>query len=451
MSKNVEINIKNESGYEVLYPKTITDIIETDNGDGLQDYLENQRYTKVGDVLYTVRPVEEFTTEWMECNGQKVPGNYLINEYLDNDLKWNRGTESDIIDFTSYRMKYEGKYFDTNGTEVVCCIDLSDTGWPSSSENLNLYRTTDLVNWARYLVLNSNYSGYEGNVVYLNNSWFLIYSGGNNRYYCKEIDFSDLAPTNMGMKLAYSSEYSNFLVQKIDNKIVVLLYNEYDGYAYAGFNVLISEDGKSWSESGVTKVLGRETGFRAISRIQKINNVYCFFAVSGTNLYKCTCISSNLLDWDYAEIYSSLPQEATLDYCIQVSETETNCYIFLYSCIVILNKNLVMSKLITPNYCNLKFPNFSDYQNNYFTAVYSGIVYSGKDINNLEQKKTMSDIYQPEYAYGRKINYNNEETYIFIYETNSSNNYGVKSLSVKNENYLPNLAQEECNVMIKVN
>ena len=85
MAKNIEMNYKSESGYEILYPSTITSNVTNLDGMNLTDILDNQRMFKVGDLLYTNRNPDSFSTEWMECNGQEAPAGSLINGEINND------------------------------------------------------------------------------------------------------------------------------------------------------------------------------------------------------------------------------------------------------------------------------------------------------------------------------------------------------------------------------
>ena len=148
MSKNIEINYKNDSStYETLYPKSIaTNITMPDSNITIDQAIENHRTDdtfEVGDIICTTRP--NMSEKWLECKG----GYIKKEDYPDLTFlpSYYYGvSEEQSIDYILSQgvIETNGVLFSRIGTKMVYSID---------KENWNELIDTgsEKVAWAKYI------------------------------------------------------------------------------------------------------------------------------------------------------------------------------------------------------------------------------------------------------------------------------------------------------------
>ena len=76
MARNIEMNYKTESGYEVVYPSVMVENIgdlESWADENFYDKAEVDNNTwRIGDIRPTIR--DDLGDEWLLCNGSFIPG-----------------------------------------------------------------------------------------------------------------------------------------------------------------------------------------------------------------------------------------------------------------------------------------------------------------------------------------------------------------------------------------
>ena len=104
MSRNIEINIKQQNGevtnYETLYPKTVSKNILYNGDDEVTvwDKLNNLTPSttfEVGDILYTNKIINLDNNIWAECNGSLIEDNENLKLYYSFEMS------NESIDFSS--------------------------------------------------------------------------------------------------------------------------------------------------------------------------------------------------------------------------------------------------------------------------------------------------------------------------------------------------------------
>lgn len=103
MSRNIEINIKQQNGevtnYETLYPKTVSKNILYSGEDNVTvwDKLNNLTPSttfEVGDILLTSKTINLGTNQWLVCDGSSVNIDlYPELKIQGNNFTLSRGTE----------------------------------------------------------------------------------------------------------------------------------------------------------------------------------------------------------------------------------------------------------------------------------------------------------------------------------------------------------------------
>ncbi len=140
MSKNIEMNIKIEDGYEVLYPKTKGSNVVLDSGMTVEQKVNNiypDDVFEVGDILCTTK--QNIGEEWIECNGEYINYNqadnlsYLPKQYLKT---WETVAE-EKVDKTVYFC--HGVYFSSLNT--IGRYSTDRTNWI----NLNTMEIYDVI------------------------------------------------------------------------------------------------------------------------------------------------------------------------------------------------------------------------------------------------------------------------------------------------------------------
>lgn len=142
MSKNIEMNYKTESGYEVVYPSVMVDNI----GD-LQSYLEENYYNKgeidgntwaVGDIRPSTRT--DLSDDWHLCDGSELSDN--VNEELYDILSQN------FIPFATH--KSSGMYNNIAYTSVFTHDEITGMEfWVDG--NIIKYRNSNTTSsWSQY-------------------------------------------------------------------------------------------------------------------------------------------------------------------------------------------------------------------------------------------------------------------------------------------------------------
>lgn len=96
MATNIEMNVKQESGYEVLYPQTQAQNVMVDGGQNIKQYIDTSvsnvvvdNSFRVGDIISTTRN-DLNKSKWVECFGQslnKYPNIPKVLELLVNGNK----------------------------------------------------------------------------------------------------------------------------------------------------------------------------------------------------------------------------------------------------------------------------------------------------------------------------------------------------------------------------
>lgn len=142
MSKNIEMNYKTESGYEVVYPSVMVDNI----GD-LQSYLEENYYNKgevdgntwaIGDIRPSTRM--DLSDDWHLCDGSELNEN--TNEELYDILSQN------FIPFATY--KNSGMYNNIAYTSVFTHDEITGMEFWVQDNVINYRNSNTTSSWSQY-------------------------------------------------------------------------------------------------------------------------------------------------------------------------------------------------------------------------------------------------------------------------------------------------------------
>ncbi len=260
MSKNIEINYKNDSSiYETLYPKSLaTNITMPDSNITIDQAIENHRTDdtfEVGDIICTTRP--NMSEKWLECDGESVDVDSLegviestpLSRYENKGIV-NSGVISSLRPYNFWRLSnnslVSGRYLfdltDENMWENYKQIDLGGYGFTwayydnvrekyyfLSKHNSNLtIRTFDKsLNFISYDDGESadEISGYSNCV---NNNYFYFVARNGDYIEIFQIDLE-----NDVIKLIKSirdSDYLNDMYIFYQNDYFYLFGNENTGY-----------------------------------------------------------------------------------------------------------------------------------------------------------------------------------------------------------------------------
>lgn len=162
--RNIEINYKNaELNYDVLYPKTKSDLLVMSGGEDLDEYFQYGRQYQVGDILTTMRSIDSFNNEWMVCDGSEVPSGYNINSLLNEDDTFNKAPnkQTTSLGYTDINKNIK----EQNGVVGIIMGTV-------------FYYTIDMVTWHR-VVLTNYFSRFYGFHFYydLNLEKYIIIGG----------------------------------------------------------------------------------------------------------------------------------------------------------------------------------------------------------------------------------------------------------------------------------
>lgn len=197
MSRNIEINIKQQNGevtnYETLYPKTISKNILYSGEDSVTvwDKLNNLTPSttfEIGDILLTSKIINLGTNQWLICDGSSVNIDlYPELKTQGNNFTLSRGTEEQQNIYPNSLLVYgknSGLYYATAADistakkSVFFCKDTDDVS------NINNWKAVEVVDFSG----NYSFKGIIGGEKIGSYYFFLLFcpyisSGGNYFYY----------------------------------------------------------------------------------------------------------------------------------------------------------------------------------------------------------------------------------------------------------------------------
>lgn len=68
MAKNIEMQQKTSSGYEVIYPRTLINNVVTQDGKNLQNIIDGE----IGDIKLSANKLTREDSNWIKCDGQDI-------------------------------------------------------------------------------------------------------------------------------------------------------------------------------------------------------------------------------------------------------------------------------------------------------------------------------------------------------------------------------------------
>lgn len=320
MSRNIEINIKQQNGevtnYETLYPKTVSKNILYSGEDSVTvwDKLNNLTPSttfEVGDILLTSKTINLGTNQWLPCDGTVVDiAKYPDLGILGSSFLVNSGKdiESNIYpDSLIVYGKNSGLYYalaadlSTSPRSIFFCKDSDDIS------NINNWKAVEFINF------NNDYQklgGIVGGEKIGNYYFFLINtpytsSGGNNGYYYMVLD-EDLNRKFLSDTFASDKQGGLCIwagiIKESDVSYDVCFQQEgvNSSYPWCAYIYNINLTNRTWT---------RKTAYSSrINYLQKIENVYYAYSIwSEANLY-----SSNNLTNDYPSKWTFVSNSAKI-------------------------------------------------------------------------------------------------------------------------------------------
>lgn len=307
MSRNIEINIKQQNGdvtnYETLYPKTVSKNILYSGEDNVTvwDKLNNLTPSttfEVGDILLTSKIINLGTNQWLICDGSSVNTDlYPDLKTQGNNFTVTAGTENNLV-------VAEGLYIVGACCGLYCARPIDNDTYTSSLFFCKKENDTSVFsNWKAVEVVNFKITNYQGYNFYnitggekIDNKYFFLLncpyqsSSTDTIYYyyivlnenLERLFLSDrINPSRRGGHIKWigitkESEESYNVIYGDENantalKFAALVYN-------------INLTNKTWSV--VTTDSSRDN---YINWIEKINGIY-YFAYWGA-IYKCNTLN----------------------------------------------------------------------------------------------------------------------------------------------------------------
>lgn len=302
MSRNIEINIKQQNGdvtnYETLYPKTVSKNILYSGEDNVTvwDKLNNLTPSttfEVGDILLTSKTINLGTNQWLICDGSSVNIDlYPELKIQGNNFTLSKGTEEQQNIYPNSLVVYgknSGLYYATAADistakkSVFFCKDTDDVS------NINNWKAVEVADF------NANYSfkGIIGGEKIGSYYFFLLFcpyisSEGNYFYYYVVLD------ENLERKFLSEQFVANKrngrciwagLIKESEESYDVCYQNEGANSSHPWYTFIynINLTNKTWTQ---------KTSYNSnINYLEKIDGVYYAYAIGA--LYSSNILSNN--------------------------------------------------------------------------------------------------------------------------------------------------------------
>lgn len=302
MSRNIEINIKQQNGevtnYETLYPKTISKNILYSGEDSVTvwDKLNNLTPSttfEVGDILLTSKTINLGTNQWLICDGSSVNIDlYPELKIQGNNFTLSKGTEEQQNIYPNSLLVYgknSGLYYATAADistakkSVFFCKDTNDVS------DINNWKAVEVVDFSA----NYSFKGIIGGEKIGSYYFFLLFcpyisSGGNYFYYYVVLD------ENLERKFLSEQFVANKrngrciwagLIKESEESYDVCYQKEGGNSSYPWYTLIynINLTNKTWTQ---------KTSYNSnINYLEKIDGVYYAYAIGA--LYSSTTLSNN--------------------------------------------------------------------------------------------------------------------------------------------------------------
>ena len=306
MSRNIEINIKQQNGdstvYETLYPKTVSKNILYSGEDNVTvwDKLNNLTPSttfEVGDILLTSKTINLGTNQWLICDGSSVNTDlYPELKTQGNNFTLSRGIEEQQNIYPDSLVVYgknSGLYYavaadiTTAKDKVFFCKDTNDVS------NINNWKPVSVTNFSSEYW---SFGGIIGGEKIGSYYFFLLFcpmssSGGNYFYYYVVL--------NENLERKFLSE--QFTVSKTKGRCIwagIIKESE------ESYDVCYQDEGANSSYPWYVKIYNinltnltwtqKATYSKRMNYLEKIDGVYYAYIAGTTSvLYSSTTLSND--------------------------------------------------------------------------------------------------------------------------------------------------------------
>ena len=427
MAKNIEMNYKSESGYEILYPSTITSNVTNLDGMNLTDILDNQRMFKVGDLLYTNRNPDSFSTEWMECNGQEAPAGSLINGEINNDniflQQLNNGLKRTV--YSNNKFDSISKIFYVNEKFYFVASTVN------SSLGAYGFYSDDGETWQNFQIMSGD--GVYVNLEYFDNKWFLSFRSAHYFYYAWTEDFMKFEDFTNTMAIDFNgtrNEISSSFFSNLGDE----LYITTRGYNNSHFRIY------KWSGSEfVRSTIG--ANYNSCSEIVKNNGEYVFFAARTNQIMKITMADYNS-EYTSTVIYEDISADTLYLSSNSIAKINNRYYIGYETGFLELGENLEL----LGNYDN-SMEYLYNVGNNYYITTQNRFYFG----TNLDNMRLISYTYENSCNIREGGYFSKEGNSFFLIPVNNYSDECLQVFKINSTYYSPSLSTDNYTVMVKIN